>query len=151
MTPRKPRILFVEDHDDTRDLISLVLQQSDYEVAAAATIRDTLKLARGGNFNLFIFDSWLADGSGIDLCKQVREFDCRTPILFYSGVAHEKDIRSALNAGAQGYLVKPVEVPKLLQAVADLLTASEKSGPHFRTVNSGDLNSGDLAMSSSAV
>ncbi len=91
MTLLKSRILFVEDHDDTRDLISMVLQQSDYDVATAANIDDTLKLARSEHFNLFIFDSWLPDGSGIDLCKEVRKFDHRTPILFYSGLAYEKE------------------------------------------------------------
>ncbi len=116
-----PRILFVDDHEDTRDLISLVLQKSHYEVATAATIDETLKLARSGYFHLFIFDSWLPDGSGVDLCKLVRQFDHCTPILFYSGLATSKDKNLALSSGAQGYLVKPVEVPELLRAIKDLI------------------------------
>jgi two-component system OmpR family response regulator len=121
MSLRQPRILFVEDHEDTRDLISLVLQQSHYEVATAATLDDSLKLARSGSFNLFIFDSWLPDGSGIDLCKQVREFDHCTPILFYSGAAYETDRKLALSSGAQAYLVKPIETSELLQAIKSLM------------------------------
>jgi len=121
MGPLKPRILFVEDHEDTRDFIALVLQESQHEVATTDNIGDTLKLAQRGNFNLFIFDSLLPDGSGVDLCKQIRSFDQQTPILFYSGLAQEKDVNLALNAGAQAYLIKPVEVPQLLQAVRDLI------------------------------
>ena len=125
MSLRKPRILFVEDHEDTRDLISFVLQQSHYEVATAATIDDSLKLARSGRFNLFIFDFWLPDGSGIDLCKKVREFDHCTPILFYSGAAFENDKRLALSSGAQAYLIKPVETSELLQAIKTLMVKEE--------------------------
>jgi DNA-binding response OmpR family regulator len=117
----KPRILFADDDEDTRDLMMVIFQQSSYELSMTSTFRDTLNLARGGNFNLFILDSRLPDGSGIDLCKQIREFDRHTPILFYSGLAYERDRVSGLSAGAQGYLVKPVEVPVLLQTVRDLI------------------------------
>ncbi len=126
MSPHKPRILFVEDHDDTRELLSLVLREH-YEVATAATVEDSLKLARQGKFNLFIFDSWLPDGYGVDLCKLVREFDRHTPILFYSGLSQKSDRDIALRAGAQGYLVKPVEVPELLQAVSELIIRYSRS------------------------
>jgi DNA-binding response OmpR family regulator len=84
-----------------------------------------LKLARSGRFNLFIFDSWLPDGSGIDLCKKVREFDHCTPILFYSGAAFENDRKLALSSGAQAYLIKPVETSELLQAIKTLMVKEE--------------------------
>ena len=127
MKTLKPRILYVEDHEDTRELIALILRESQFAVTTAATIEETLQLARRDNFNLFIFDSWLLDGSGINLCKQIREFDDCTPILFYSGAAYEKDMTSALSSGAQAYLVKPVEVPKLLAAIKSLINPDNKS------------------------
>jgi len=125
MTPRKPRILFVEDHDDTRDLISLLLKYQ-YDVSTASTLQDALDFIRSGNFNLFIFDSWLLDGSGIDLCKRVREFDECTPILFYSAAAYESDKNLALNAGAQAYLVKPVDIGDLLKTIKSLIPERRK-------------------------
>jgi DNA-binding response OmpR family regulator len=125
MHPPKSRILFAEDHDDTREFISIVLQRSNYEVATAATIDDTLRLATSGPFNLFILDSWLPDGSGIDLCKRIRTFDNLTPILFYSGLAFERDKLLAFSSGAQAYLVKPVDVDELLVTVDDLLTRTK--------------------------
>ena len=134
----KPIILFVEDHDDTRDLIALILRMSHYDVATASTLEDGLKLARSGNYNLFIFDSWLLDGSGVDLCKQVREFDHCTPILFYSAAAYETDKDLALEAGAQAYLVKPVEVSDLLKTINTLMPKKERSVSRLRntTLNS---------------
>ena len=122
MTSPKPRILITDDHEDTREMIALVLKQSDYEVSGAANVVEALKLATSGKYNLFIFDSWLPDGTGIDLCRTVRTFDHQTPILFYSAVAYEQDKELAMSAGAQAYLVKPVELAELLQTVKELIT-----------------------------
>jgi DNA-binding response OmpR family regulator len=121
MKPLNPRILFVEDHEDTRELLALILRDFHYDVATAATIDESLELAKSNQFNLFILDSWLIDGSGIDLCKQIRQFDDRTPILFYSGAAYEKDKHLAMSSGAQGYLIKPADVPELLATIKGLI------------------------------
>jgi DNA-binding response OmpR family regulator len=90
-------------------------------VETTSTVETALKLAQTDNYNLFVFDSMLPDGSGLELCKLVRKFDQQTPIVFYSGLAYEKDKISALEAGAQAYLVKPVGVDELVKAVRDLL------------------------------
>src|SRR5262249_5781742 len=79
-----------------------------------------LRLARRGYFDLYILDNWLPDGSGIGLCRNIREFDPHTPILFYSAAAYEYDIQEALRSGAQAYLVKPVKFDDLERAVARL-------------------------------
>jgi Response regulators consisting of a CheY-like receiver domain and a winged-helix DNA-binding domain len=63
----------------------------------------------------------LPDGSGVELCRRVRKFNQRTPIIFYSGLAYETDITKALAAGAQAYLVKPVDVTDLIQSVENLI------------------------------
>jgi DNA-binding response OmpR family regulator len=124
MTLRKPRILFLEDHEDTRALVKVVLRGSPYDLAMTATIAETLTLAKSEHFNLFMFDSWLSDGSGLDLCKEIRKFDHVTPILFYSGVGYEKDKQLALTSGAQAYLVKPVAIDQLLQTIKYLIEAN---------------------------
>lgn len=125
MTFPKPRILLTEDHADTRELMTLILEP-DYEVTSSATVTDALNLAKTSAFNLFIFDSRLPDGSGVDLCKQIRDFDGKTPILFYSALAFEADKISALGVGAQAYLVKPVDVPELLFTVRELIANNLK-------------------------
>jgi DNA-binding response OmpR family regulator len=123
----KPRILLTEDHADTRELVTLILEP-DYEVTSSASVLDALNLAKTCTFNLFIFDSRLPDGSGVDLCKQIRDFDPETPILFYSALAFEADKTSAFGVGAQAYLVKPVDVPELLFTVRELIAKSVKAG-----------------------
>src|SRR6476619_7947363 len=96
-----PRVLYIEDHDDTRELVTLVLEQRSYEVVTGSTIESGITLASSQEFDLYLLDSWLPDGSGLDLCRQIREFDPITPILFYSAAAYEADREDALRSGAQ--------------------------------------------------
>jgi DNA-binding response OmpR family regulator len=118
--------------------MALILRDCHYEVATAATIDGALELAKSSQFNLFILDSWLIDGSGIDLCKQIREFDDCTPILFYSGAAYEKDKCLAMSSGAQAYLIKPVEVPELLAAIKGLIKIDLESIPESSEEKAGN-------------
>ena len=122
----KGRILYIEDHVDTRELVSLVLSQNEYEVTVRGTIADGLPLARSGNFDLILLDSWLPDGSGLEFCKQIRQRDNLTPILFYSAAAYETDRQEAIAAGAQGYLVKPSQNAELSELISILIDEFRK-------------------------
>ena len=122
----KHRILYIEDHEDTRELITLVLRQKDFDVTSDRTIESGIKLAEQHDFDLYLLDSWLPDGSGLDLCKRIREFDLITPILFYSAAAYEIDKKQSLESGAQAYLIKPSNTSELCDLVASLISSSPK-------------------------
>lgn len=100
------RILFVDDHEDTRYLITYLLHSWGYAVEAARSMEEGLKLARRGDFHLYLLDSRFGDGSGTDLCEGIREFDKTTPIVFYSG-DHPSRLKKALECDAQGFVLKP--------------------------------------------
>lgn len=121
------RILLVEDHQDTRECLVVLLAHSKYEVETASTMSEALKLVDAHPFGLFIFDSLLPDGSGVELCRRIRKFDQRTPIIFCSGLAYESDITNALRAGAQAYLVKPLDLSKLIESIENLIGKSAES------------------------
>jgi len=120
-TPNTPRVLYIEDHEDTRELVTLVLEQRGYEVVTGSTIEAGLALAGSQPFDLYLLDSWLPDGSGLDLCRRIREFDKATPILFYSAAAYEIDKDLAMRSGAQAYLIKPSQPSELCNLVALLI------------------------------
>lgn len=101
-----PRILFVDDHEDTRYLIMYLLGGQGYEVEAAESVEEGLQLARAGRFDLYLLDSRFADGSGTELCEGIRAFDKTTPIVFYSG-DHPSRLKKALDCDAQGFVLKP--------------------------------------------
>jgi two-component system phosphate regulon response regulator PhoB len=120
-------ILYVEDDGDTRELVTLMLAGSNYQVVPAETYDEALLLARANHFDLYLIDNWIPGGSGVDLCKQLREFNLRTPILFYSGAGYESDKQQAFAAGAQAYLVKPVDNDELIEAVSRIIAEAKRT------------------------
>jgi DNA-binding response OmpR family regulator len=122
-----PRVLYIEDHEDTRELVTLVLEQKCLEVVTGSTIKSGVELAGSQEFDLYLLDSWLPDGSGLELCRQIREFDKATPILFYSAAAYEMDRAEAIKSGAQAYLIKPSHPSELCSMVTSLI----QSHPRF--------------------
>jgi CheY-like chemotaxis protein len=115
----KKRILCVEDHEDTCELIAIIL--SDYEVIFSKTIAESIKLFKSQPFDLCILDSLLEDGHGIELCRQLLALKPDTPIIFASGVSQRQEINKALAAGAKAYLVKPYDLDELQQIVKELV------------------------------
>ena len=120
-------ILYIEDDEDTRELVTYLLALSNYKVVPAENYDDALLLARANQFDLYLIDNWVSGGSGIDLCKKLREFNPWTPILFYSGAAQERDKQQAFAAGAQGYLVKPVDNDELIEEVSRIISAAKRA------------------------
>src|SRR5262249_28053088 len=114
------RILLVEDDEDAREIVAYKLEEHAFFYAC--DFDEGLRLARQEYFDLYIIDNWLPDGSGIGLCRAIREFDPYTPILFCSAAACERDIEDALRAGAQDYLVTPVIPEELMQAISLLIS-----------------------------
>ena len=126
MNFKNPRVLYIEDHEDTRELVTLLLTQRSYEVVSGATIESGIALAVAGDFDLYLLDSWLPDGSGLELCEKIRQFDKTTPILFYSAAAYASDHDMALKCGAQAYLIKPSQPSDLCRMVSELIEKSRR-------------------------
>ena len=119
--PKPKRILYIEDHQDSREMLTVILEYAGYKVVTAATIADGLNRARFEFFDLYILDSRFPDGTGVELCLQIRAFNPDTPIIFYSSAAYATDIAAGLAAGAQRYLIKPMGIYDIGQTVAELL------------------------------
>jgi len=128
MRSTKRRVFCAEDHEDTRQLLKHLLGQSDYEVEAAATIQDGLRLVQGGRFDLYLLSGRLVDGSGVELCQRIRRFDPSTPIIFYSAAAHESDRAMGISAGAQAYIAKPGNIFELVNTITQLIDQKERAG-----------------------
>jgi len=116
----KGRILYVEDHLDTYDAISILLEFSGYAVTPAHTFADGLRLATSEGFDLFILDYNLEGGNGCDLCRRIRAFDPRTPIILFS-VTRGMDEQKVMAVGAQDYVPKLAGFDKLERAISRLL------------------------------
>lgn len=103
-------------------MLALLLGQAGYAVEHALSVGDGLAKARRGGFDLILLDGSFEDGTGLDLCRQIRAFGSHTPIVFYTGETDDDAIEMAIRAGAQKYLIKPVAVESLLQAISEYVT-----------------------------
>ena len=117
------QILCVEDNEDSRELVKLALEtRFPYVcVSIAGSIDEARELTESNNYDLYILDNWLPGGSGVDLCRLLREGGSAAPILFFSAAAHDHSKSDAMDAGATDYLVKPDDWDRLPQVVAKLL------------------------------
>ena len=129
MRATKGRILCTEDDVDTRELINFVLTEHGYEVVCSASNGQAIALAKTQNFDLYLVDNWVPGFSGTELTEKLREFDLKTPVLFYSGAAYEADREAARVSGAQGYLVKPANGDQLVAEVTRLIAESQAISP----------------------
>jgi signal transduction histidine kinase len=115
--PTRPRrILLVEDHQDSADMLSQLLIFHDFDVTVARTVEEAVSVADQGLFDLVISDIRLPDGSGLDLMRRLRS---HRPIrgIAISGFGTEEDFRRSRAAGYETHLTKPVDFNTLLDAI----------------------------------
>jgi len=119
----KCRVLCVDDHHDTSEMLELLLAKEDYAVETAATMEQACRLAAQKQFDLFVLDRRLPDATGLELCAKLQEISPGVPCIFYSGDAYELHRREAIAAGASAYVAKP-DIDGLIDAVQKLLADS---------------------------
>jgi CheY-like chemotaxis protein len=121
MADKKCRILYVDDHDDSAEMLKLILADVDYEVETASSIEQALQKAEQREFDLYVLDKRLPDGSGLELCKRLNALTPDVPCVFYTGDAYEIHRVEAIAAGADAYVPKP-DIEKLIETVNGFLT-----------------------------
>ena len=124
MTKGKCRILYVDDHEDSAEMLRLMLAAEDYEVHIAQSFEEALDKTQTETFDLYVLDKRLPDGSGTDLCRMLNDIAPGIPCIFYTGDAYEMHRQEALAAGARAYVSKP-DVDELIQTVHRLMSERE--------------------------
>lgn len=138
-TPQRPggslrgaRVLVVEDHTDSRDMLCEALRIEGAEVRAAVTKAQALELLRAQRVDLIVSDVRLPDGSAHDLVRVVRTWPAdqggETPALAVTAFASVADHFAALSAGFDGYMPKPVDPHVLQKTAAELAREHEPKG-----------------------
>lgn len=124
MLSLKKRILYVDDDQDSCDVLKALLELSDYEVVIALTAADALRLVQSFHFDLYLLDAHLPGESGFQLCEKICELAGHTPVVFLSAAAYEADRREGLKAGAVAYLTKPMDFEVLAATMGRLIDKS---------------------------
>lgn len=113
-------VLICNSDYDTVEAIGLYLQQEGYEVFRACNGKEALRLIRDETIHLMITDTWLPEENGIALVAKVRETNS-LPIIILSDRDSEADKISALNAGADDYVVRSCSLLELTARVKSQL------------------------------
>jgi DNA-binding response OmpR family regulator len=122
----RPRVLCVDENDDSRAMLITLLRLELLEAKAVRTAVQALSLIQTERFDLYLLDARLPGLDGFDLCRRVRKSDPHTPILFFSGAAYEADKRKGIEAGANAYLIKP-DIYGLVATIRHLFFHAERA------------------------
>ena len=120
----RSRILCVDDDEDACEMLSELMNSFEVDATCARSAAAAWPLIKAEDFDLFVLDAWLPDLDGFRFCRQLRDFDPITPILFYSGAAYEADKQKGIAAGANAYVTKP-DVDGLLETMTDLIAKAK--------------------------
>jgi CheY-like chemotaxis protein len=105
-------------------MLQMLLSEEDYQVHTAATMQEACNMAMVNQYDLYVLDKRLPDGTGVELCETLQKLTPDVPCIFYTGDAYEIHRREAIAAGAAAYVAKP-DIEGLIDAVHQLLSNSE--------------------------
>ena len=107
------KILYVEDDLSLIDGLQYTLENSGYSVDNARTVQQALALFKSNLYHLLLLDVTLPDGSGFDICKEVRG-SSSVPIIFLTASDQEISVVKGLDMGGDDYITKPFKLNELL-------------------------------------
>jgi DNA-binding response OmpR family regulator len=110
-------VLLAEDDEDYAEIIAQTVRRDSHDVAITGSISAAVRFASQRAPNLAILDVSLPDGSGLDLCKRLREGNPGLPVVFLSSLDRSADIVAGLEAGGDDYVTKPFHPSELLARV----------------------------------
>ena len=109
---RRPLILMVEDEQEILDVVARHLEQQGFEVLKAGTIAAAKAIVWERQPDLFLLDVLLPDGSGYDLCAELRK-SMSAPIIYLTALAQDRAVVRGLAAGGDDYIAKPFSLDVL--------------------------------------
>ena len=122
MTQRHARILtvlHVEDHTPAQHLRSEILRRAGYHVLNVSTVREALAAVAKKRPDVVLCDVKLPDGTGFQVCRELRTLQPGVPIILVSAVHRDEFAKdSAIYVGASEYLVEPIAPQDLIAAIA---------------------------------
>lgn len=132
------RILFVEDDLSLINGLSFAVKKQGYEIDVARTKLEAEGLWPKGKYDLAILDVSLPDGSGYDLCREIRRTS-KMPVMFLTAADEETNIIMGLDIGGDDYITKPFKLAVFLSRLNALLRRSENFSQRDTELNSNGI------------
>ncbi|MEM2995538.1 MAG: response regulator [Candidatus Bathyarchaeia archaeon] len=121
------RILIVDDDESIRTVLSTVLKENGYIVDTAKNGKEAIKKSHAKFFNLALIDIRLPDMEGTQLLTAMKETTPKMVKIIITGYPSLDNAIEAVNKGADGYILKPFNMEKLLKTIKEHLKRQEEN------------------------
>ena len=136
------KLLLLEDDESLIDGLTYSLRKNGFEVEIARTVREAMSLLREERgYEFLLLDVTLPDGTGFDVCENVRKSGNKIPIIFLTASDEEVHVIRGLDGGGDDYITKPFKLGELFSRIRALLRrAGTSDGEKMTKLSSGDLD-----------
>jgi len=143
----KHSVLVVEDDNDIARLLQHHLEAANFGVQTFGSATGVIEAAEGKVPSLFLLDIMIPGGSGLDLCRQIRQHRllASTPVMFLTARGSESDRVAGLDIGGDDYITKPFSPRELVARVKAVLRRFE------RPLHPAKISAGDIEIDSGAM
>ena len=126
----KKSILVIDDDEVVLNSIAEALRLEGYKIDTAETGKEAIRKGNLRFYNLILIDIRLPDMEGTELLKAMKETTPKMVKIIVTGYPSLQNAIESLNKGADGYVIKPIDIPKLLTTVKDHLQKQEEAGKY---------------------
>ncbi len=120
VSSQRPTVLLVEDEQGITEPLAEALEREGFNAAVAGTAAQAMEMAAGREPDLVLLDIGLPDGSGLDVCRELRR-QGDVPIIMLTARGSEADRVAGLEIGADDYVVKPFSAREVMARVRAVL------------------------------
>ena len=138
---KRPRILLVEDEQAIIEPLREALDREGFDASVATTAREAVAAAQSSDPELVLLDIGLPDGSGLDVCRELRR-ETETPIIMLTARGSEADRVAGLELGADDYVVKPFSAREVVARIRAVLRRARGG----RDDGAGPIAIGELSL-----
>jgi two-component system phosphate regulon response regulator PhoB len=126
-------ILIIEDEPDIRKTLEYNISREGYEVACASSLSEGRQKLESASFSLLLLDLMLPDGSGLDLCRELKQDKSLSsmPVIILTAKDDEVDKVVGFELGADDYVTKPFSVRELILRVKAVLKRGERKSDNM--------------------
>jgi DNA-binding response OmpR family regulator len=121
------RFLVVEDNERLADTLKLALEEQGYTVDTTTSGRKGEEMAAKGSYDVIILDLMLPDHDGVQICRNLRRRGISKPVLMLTALSSTDEKVSGLEAGADDYLTKPIDLDEFIARVRALLRRAQST------------------------
>jgi CheY-like chemotaxis protein len=117
------KILVVDDEQDIVEVLSYLFKRSGYAPVQATNGRDAIEAVRAGGVSLVVLDYMLPDMNGLEVMRELKILQPDIKVIMITGRATDKVLAGAVEAGANGYVIKPFINDRLMELIRETLAA----------------------------